>query len=212
MTNPPPPSNNNDINRKRLSSSGTAPTCASSTMTSDYEENDSFSPSAAAAAARVGTTANRGNHAVAAGSISSACNFYPWSQQQVYDLLRRTFRIQNFRDYQEQIIESTLQGRDAFVIMRTGGGESLVLNIFRRSMLRPCRSKCIDTRHVTSFAFVSHSPTKTYALFLATTTQANPLPTNSLPCSKVESHPSIPIMVADDLSARLPLSFHPFSR
>ena len=54
---------------------------------------------------------------------SNVDNFFPWSQQQVYDLLKQRFKIHNFRDQQEAIIESTLRGRDTFVIMRTGGGK-----------------------------------------------------------------------------------------
>ena len=48
--------------------------------------------------------------------------FAPWSRQQVYSLLEQRFKIQNFRDKQEAIIQSTLRGQDVFVIMRTGGG------------------------------------------------------------------------------------------
>ena len=54
---------------------------------------------------------------------SNVDNFFPWSQQQVYDILKQRFKIQSFRDQQEAIIESTLRGRDSFVIMRTGGGK-----------------------------------------------------------------------------------------
>ena len=45
---------------------------------------------------------------------------FPWSNF-VYDLLHNTFKIRNFRDHQKQIINCTLSGDDAFVIMRTGG-------------------------------------------------------------------------------------------
>ena len=43
--------------------------------------------------------------------------------------LRNTFRINNFRDHQEEIINVTMQGQDAFVVMRTGGGKSLTYQL-----------------------------------------------------------------------------------
>lgn len=45
---------------------------------------------------------------------------FPWSNF-IIDLLHNTFKIRNFRDHQKQIINCTLSGDDAFVIMRTGG-------------------------------------------------------------------------------------------
>ena len=53
---------------------------------------------------------------------------FPWSQE-VNHLLRTTFRIERFRDHQKEIINSTLQGEDVFVIMRTGGGKSLTYQL-----------------------------------------------------------------------------------
>ena len=57
----------------------------------------------------------------------------PGSQQQqqqlILHLLRNTFRIPNFRDHQQDIINATLQGKDVFVIMRTGGGKSLTYQL-----------------------------------------------------------------------------------
>jgi RecQ family ATP-dependent DNA helicase len=44
-------------------------------------------------------------------------------------LLQNTFRIQSFRDHQKEIINATLSGDDAFVIMRTGGGKSLTYQL-----------------------------------------------------------------------------------
>lgn len=58
----------------------------------------------------------------------NAYGSYSWSEQ-VNDLLHNTFRIQSFRDHQEEIINSTLAGDDVFVIMRTGGGKSLTYQL-----------------------------------------------------------------------------------
>ncbi len=43
--------------------------------------------------------------------------------------LRHTFRIEKFRGHQEEIINVTMQGQDAFVVMRTGGGKSLTYQL-----------------------------------------------------------------------------------
>jgi len=55
-------------------------------------------------------------------------NDYPWSNY-VFELLHKTFKIRNFRDYQKEIINCTLSGDDTFVIMRTGGGKSLTYQL-----------------------------------------------------------------------------------
>mmetsp|Transcript_33292 Transcript_33292/g.66212 ORF Transcript_33292/g.66212 Transcript_33292/m.66212 type:complete len:972 (+) Transcript_33292:288-3203(+) len=49
---------------------------------------------------------------------------YPWTAQMMHHL-RNTFKIEKFRGHQEDIINATLSGEDAFVVMRTGGGKSL---------------------------------------------------------------------------------------
>lgn len=56
-------------------------------------------------------------------------NSDPNISAQIKDLLHNTFRIQNFRGHQEEIIHSTLVGQDVFVIMRTGGGKSLTYQL-----------------------------------------------------------------------------------
>ena len=40
-------------------------------------------------------------------------------------MLQNVFRIQSFRENQKKVINCTMRGDDAFVIMRTGGGKSL---------------------------------------------------------------------------------------
>ncbi len=53
---------------------------------------------------------------------------YPWTARVMHHL-RNTFRIEKFRGHQEDIINATLSGQDAFVIMRTGGGKSLTYQL-----------------------------------------------------------------------------------
>ncbi|GAX11626.1 ATP-dependent DNA helicase Q1 [Fistulifera solaris] len=53
---------------------------------------------------------------------------FPWSQQ-MFDVLRKQFRIPSFRDHQKEIINATLSKRDVFVLMRTGGGKSLTYQL-----------------------------------------------------------------------------------
>lgn len=53
---------------------------------------------------------------------------HPWTSRVMHHL-RNTFRIEKFRGHQEDIINATLSGQDAFVIMRTGGGKSLTYQL-----------------------------------------------------------------------------------
>jgi len=53
---------------------------------------------------------------------------FPWSQYVLHEL-KHTFKIQNFRGHQKEIINSTMSGKDVFVIMRTGGGKSLTYQL-----------------------------------------------------------------------------------
>ncbi|GKZ00452.1 hypothetical protein MPSEU_000997700 [Mayamaea pseudoterrestris] len=57
-----------------------------------------------------------------------ATTTYPWTQT-IHQLLQNTFRIQQFREHQEEIINATLSGENVFVIMRTGGGKSLTYQL-----------------------------------------------------------------------------------
>ncbi|CAN0003574.1 unnamed protein product, partial [Scytosiphon promiscuus] len=49
---------------------------------------------------------------------------FEWSKR-MNELLRGTFGLNSWRTNQKEIVNATLSGRDAFVVMRTGGGKSL---------------------------------------------------------------------------------------
>lgn len=55
-------------------------------------------------------------------------NDFPWSKH-MKEHLQNTFKIRSFRDNQKEIINCTMSGKDAFVIMRTGGGKSLTYQL-----------------------------------------------------------------------------------
>ncbi len=50
---------------------------------------------------------------------------YPVLMVTIHETLQRVFGLQEFRPWQQQIIEQVLNGGDAFVLMPTGGGKSL---------------------------------------------------------------------------------------
>ncbi|CAB9528346.1 Bloom syndrome protein homolog [Seminavis robusta] len=53
---------------------------------------------------------------------------FPWSAH-IKELLQNSFRIKQFRQHQEEVINCTLSGKDVFVLMRTGGGKSLTYQL-----------------------------------------------------------------------------------
>jgi hypothetical protein len=59
-------------------------------------------------------------------SAASAC---PYSRHDIYQTLKQSFRLQEFRENQLEIIQSTLSGKDNFVLMKTGGGKSLLYQL-----------------------------------------------------------------------------------
>ena len=98
-----------------------------------------FDPSLPASLSRVASTTARNiaasNNAPAttvSSSHSSTNRFnhdrFPWSAQ-IQSLLRTTFRINEFREHQKEVINCTLSGEDVFVLMRTGGGKSLTYQL-----------------------------------------------------------------------------------
>jgi hypothetical protein len=96
----------------------------------------------------------------AATTISSAESSAvdcPFSQNDILRVLNRSFRIQSFRENQLEVIQSTLSGKDCFVLMKTGGGKSLVSlllgwrNSAVRSLVALLRS-AVETLQSTSFS------------------------------------------------------------
>ena len=58
-------------------------------------------------------------------SLEPASGFLPPSTPSPLQVLREVFGYQEFRPGQAQIVEQVVAGRDALVIMPTGGGKSL---------------------------------------------------------------------------------------
>ena len=49
---------------------------------------------------------------------------FAWTDE-VYKLLKNTFKLKSFRPHQEDVVNQALSGKDCFVLMPTGGGKSL---------------------------------------------------------------------------------------
>ena len=50
-------------------------------------------------------------------------------QQQALDILKKYWQHDTFRDPQDKIIQSVLNGHDTFALMPTGGGKSVCFQI-----------------------------------------------------------------------------------
>ena len=68
-------------------------------------------------------------------SLEPASGFLPPSTPSPLQVLREVFGYQEFRPGQAQIVEQVVAGRDALVIMPTGGGKSLCFQI--PALVRP---------------------------------------------------------------------------
>lgn len=71
---------------------------------------------------------NESNQQLASVSTSGALSC-PYSRHDIFQTLRQSFSLQNFRENQFEIIQSTLSGKDNFVLMKTGGGKSLLYQL-----------------------------------------------------------------------------------
>jgi ATP-dependent DNA helicase Q1 len=72
---------------------------------------------------------NTSTPAASSSSSSSSAINCPYSQHDIQQTLSQSFRLQNFRENQLEIIQSTLSGKDCFVLMKTGGGKSLLYQL-----------------------------------------------------------------------------------
>lgn len=53
---------------------------------------------------------------------------FEWSTA-LFVALKRTFRLETFRDYQKSAINAVMSGEDVLLVMSTGGGKSLVYQL-----------------------------------------------------------------------------------
>lgn len=77
------------------------------------------------------STSGHGNKAYAKSSEKSYQDpgVLSWTQARALVCLQVVFRLQSWRQNQQEIVEAALEGKDVFVLMPTGGGKSLTFQL-----------------------------------------------------------------------------------
>ena len=94
----------------------------------------------------------------------------PYSLNQIQSVLRQTFQIPSFRENQLKIIQTTLSGRDCFVIMRTGG-TFLTLVCYSYTGLVLVQTTCMHQARATHHSFFVFSRRKKSDVSITSTTR-----------------------------------------